>query len=253
MSDEREPDIEIEDEKDEEGEFVILEEGETPPRDEEDEGTRALKEQIRELQEKADSTSALKESFVELGDVLKKSVGRQEQQQPQQMVGESDEDFWKRLEKDVWSDKTASVIKEAIRREAGLLIGQSSGVILKQAEKFMEIDPEKGAAYKRYKDEIHEFIKGLPPGAQSNPDVYEYAYGQVALRHIDEIAVMKADELLAKRGVIQKKPEPTYSETPGKVASGAAGKKTYVKKAWIEESERRGIPLRQIIRMRSGK
>lgn len=256
---EREPDIEMED--DDEEKLVILEDGEEPPVEgDEEEGdndrTKSLKAEIESLKQKADSSEALKSSFAELGDALKKSVTRSNEPAPQQLPGESDEDFWKRLEKEVWTDKTASVLKEAIRREAAKLVAPTTGLLMKQSEKIIEMDGEKGESYRKYKNEIHDFIKTLPGQAQQNPDVYEYAYGQVALRHIDEIAVMKAEKLLAERGVIErkeKKAEPTFSETGGKVASGARGKTRYVKKEWIAESERRGIPLEQIIRMRSGK
>jgi len=259
MAKERE---ELEDEmKDEEEEVtVILGPGEEIPKGEEEDSemVKRLRSEINELKQKGDSAQALKESFVELGDVLKKTVSKGEEGpvlQPQQ--GESEEDFWKRVEKELWTDKTSTVLREAIRKEVAQLSGPTSGLLLKQAEKLMELDPDKGTAYRQYKDEIREFIRGLPKAAQANPDVFEYAYGQVAVRHIDDIALLKANELLEKRGIIggkngDGKPAPTYSEVPGKVASGAEGKRRYVKKEWIDESERRGIPLDQIIRMRSG-
>jgi hypothetical protein len=123
------------------------------------------------------------------------------------LPGESDLEFKERLKKDLFDeDKVEGVLNEAIDRRLGPRLAQTVELNYKQAEKIMELDPETGPIYKRFKGEIGEYIKrNFPANLQRNPQALDYAYKQVMVAHIDEIAQEKANAILE---VERKKIEP---------------------------------------------
>lgn len=188
----------FEDEEPDETEIITLGPGEKPPEGDEDdeeggdEGKVTLTRQEYEaLRQGKDPTDVLAKGLADLKDVL----GKQQPANLQQQPGESDEEFEKRLEQDLFAEgKSGKAIKEAIQRYGGGQIGQLMTYISSQNKKLLELDGERGPIFKEYRGEIEKFVEGLPPEQQNHPQVWDYAFEQVKGRHVDDIAKKRADE-----------------------------------------------------------
>lgn len=141
--------------------------------------------------------------------------------------GESDAQFKERLKKDLFDEEKAEdVLNEAIDRRLGPRLAQTVELNFKQAEKIMELDPETGPVFKRYKAEINSYIKAnFPANLHRNPQALEYAYKQVMAGHIEDIAQERANAILE---VERKKTVETTRRTPiplesGGTSGGASG------------------------------
>lgn len=174
--------------EEEEIDFVTLGPGEEPPVEEPpvDDEKEQLRREVEELRKQNNSISAIQEGFNSLGDRLK--VPPQPQvQQPVQKPQESDEEFQKRLNEDLFGQNSYNVLKEAVQRIVGPMVGNLGGATMKQAKTLMKLDPQKGQIYQKYENDIDAFIQTLPADAQSNPNVLEYAYNQVVSNNLDTI------------------------------------------------------------------
>lgn len=270
MSD-RVPDLqEFETEEPDFPEIITLKPGEEPApevEEDEDDGKVVLsKEEFEALKKGTDSNSALLEGFKGLQDALKQPS--REPVNVQQKPGESDEEFEKRLEKELFNEgKTGKAIKEAIQRYGGSQVSQLMGIISQQNKQIIEMHPEKGKVFGRYKGEIEQFVKGLPPEQQGHPQVWDYALEQVKLRHQDDIVnetvQSKVEELVQARlkelgfdGESQQKPA-AVAKKPSYVGSGqgaanvkqrAATRKVYVSAEDEAAARASGLPVEHYLR-----
>lgn len=185
-----------------ETEIITLAPGEAPPSEEEgdeDDGKVTLtKEEYDQLRNGRDNTGLLAEGLKELKDVL----GSQQQQPAnlQQQPGESDEEFEKRLEQDLFAEgKSGKAIKEAVQRYGGGQVSQLMSMISAQNKKLMQLDEENGPIFKRYKGEIEKIVQDLPVEQQNHPQVWEYALTQVKNTHRDELQEETVEQLVERR------------------------------------------------------
>lgn len=198
MSDE----IEFEEEKDPEVEFVDEADVPKDPDDELPEDVKKLsKKELYERMKAAEGasppdpteriTKAVTDAF---GKVVAPAPA------PVQAPGESDNAFRERLKKDLFDEEKAEgVLNEAIDRRLGPRLAQTLDLTYRQAEKIMELDPETGPIFKRYRGEITDYItKNFPAEVRRNPQALEIAYKQVMVAHLDEIAQEKANAILAE-------------------------------------------------------
>lgn len=242
-------------------EIVTLKPGEEPPSEEdEDDGKVMLsRDEYEQLKRGTDSTSVLADSMKELKEVLS---GQNEPANVQQQPGESDEDFEKRLEQELFADgQSAKAIKEAVQRYGGM--GQIMSYISQQNKRLLKLDEESGPIFKRYESEIENVVKKLPPDQQNHPQVWEYALGQVKDRHKDELQSESVEQMvqrrvqeeLAKLGVngqsagSSKQSGPFVESGSGSANRGGRKKKTvYVTEDDKRNARESGLPLEHYLR-----
>jgi hypothetical protein len=163
-----------------------------------------LYRQMQEVQKQADSVSALKEGLEGLSTKLQRQGQPVNAQQvPQQQAGESDEEFWKRVSADIWSENPGGVIRDAVQRELSKVTQNIGSSLVENRKMMLRNDSDKGEYYKRYEDEINQVIGSVTPDVRTNPQVVDYAYQEVMRRHSDDIveekASKKVDELVQDR------------------------------------------------------
>ena len=177
FEDENEPQIEFQD-----GEENDPDEGLTE--DEKKVSKKDLYAKVKALEKKAseapDPTERISQAF-------ETAVGKMRSPEPLAPVqepGESEALFKERLKKDLFDeDKVEGVLNEAIDRRLGPRFAQTAELNYKQAERLMELDPDLGSSFKRYRIEVNEYMRksGLP----RNPMALEYAFNQIlSLIHI---------------------------------------------------------------------
>jgi hypothetical protein len=169
-------------------------------------------EEFEDLKKQKDSNAALRESIAALGQAVSRPVNTV-QQQVVQPAGESDVDFEKRLEGQLFeTGKTASAMREAIGRYVGPYFQQALGTIAEQSKKLIEVDPERGPTFKQYRKEIESFVEELPAQQRVNPAVWEHAYETVSKRHsgdlLEERVKAEVEKRLKELGVGAPKEKP---------------------------------------------
>ena len=203
-------------------------------------------EEYAELVRKADGAAALAEPIAE----LVKKVAAPAQSPAVQQAGETDEEFMARMEQQAFiPGKFGETMRAVSERINAPVIGQMANIILNQARQIMRSDPERGATFRKYEQEIVEVAKTLPQTA----NVYEQAYEKVLLRKQPEILEeqRKADkeelkkEIMAELGIDpatvgQKQPTRKPIESLGQrsAAGGGAGQESGKQVIRLYESER---------------
>lgn len=254
-------------------EIITLAPGEEPALEEEvteeEENDKIVlsKEEFEKLNSRTSDAQLLADGFKGLQEALKAP------QQPvnlEQKIGESDEEFEKRLEKELFAEgKTGKTLKDAIARYGGGQLNELTAIISNQNKQILQLHPEKGVVFNRYKDEIESFVKALPPGQQYHPGVWEYAYEQIKTKHKGELesetinaAVDKAvrerlealgidpdnlEQPLAKAGVKTRKG--SYVESgKGSPGAGVRRKTVYASAEDKANAEASGLPLEHYLR-----
>lgn len=250
--------------------IITLKPGEEPVKEEvidEDEGKVILtKEEFENLKKGTDSTGALLEGFKGLQEALKAPSAPAN---IQQQIGETDAEFEERLERELFSPgATGKTIKEAIARYGGGQVNQLMGFMSQQAKTILELHPEKGKIFNKYKGEIEDFVKALPVSDQINPQVWNYALDQITNKHKDEIIQESVNEQVdravaaklkelgidtetsTEKGVAINKPsKPAYMET-GKGSGGQTRTKrtVYATPEDIEAARKSCVPIEHYLR-----
>ena len=205
-----------------------------------------------------DPLEAITKGFKELGEALKDKQTVQPQI-PVQKPGESDEEFAERLKEALFSENPLPALKEAVERFTQPVVQQQAYTTMELAKRVMELDPEKGPIFKKYKSEIDAFIKTLPPNVQMNPGVYEYAYKEIYARHMNDIIEEKLkekEEEIRKKVMEELKGTQKGTQSQGAymtgepVTKGRPKKRVYVTQEERDEAERRGIPLEDYLRIK---
>lgn len=250
-----------------ETEIITLRPGQKPPEPEADDDgeedvVKLSKSEYNELMGRQDSTSVLASGLKELKEALS---GPETPANVQQQPGESDADFEKRIETELFAEgKSAKAIREAVQRYGGAPINQLMTMLSQQNKRILRLDEETGPIFKRYETEIENVVKKLPVEQQNHPQVWEYALNQVKENHKGEL---EQDEISAKvqQGVREaltamgldpdkaqtaggKKPkEPVFMESGGGAGSAnIGGKKTRKVFATAEDkvrAQKLGVPL----------
>jgi len=119
------------------------------------------------------------------------------QGQPQQAKRETDAEFAEWVKEKLFDNPTA-VLDEYMARKLSPEIRRLATNNQYQSRRFLELDPDKGATYKKYKAQIDAVVETLPPEEKLyNPEVYLKAYNQVITSNIDDIIATKVAEALA--------------------------------------------------------
>jgi len=162
------------------------------------------KEEIEDLRKRADAQAQTKETFNLLSEQLKAQGRQQASQQPanipQQRPTETDEEYAKRVEEEMFKPgRTLAIMRETIGKEVAPVIQNLQNITVQQGRRLLELDPDKGTYFKKYKNEIDEFVRGLPPVQQMTPGVYDFAYDRVMATKQDEIVAEKVNATIEQR------------------------------------------------------
>jgi hypothetical protein len=170
-------------------EIVILRPGEAAPAEtpEEPDSTKVVlsKDEYEALRKGSDSSSAIVTGLKDLAGAMRPG------QQPaniDQKPGESEADFEKRLEAEMFEQgKAGKVISEAITRQTRGTLGALIGIMSDQNKQLVELNPSTATVFTKYKGEIENYVSSLPANQKNNPLVWTQAVNEIKRRHQDDI------------------------------------------------------------------
>lgn len=193
MSDQNPEIVFEEDEDNEEGtpEIMIVSEEEAAAQAaEEEQGTEKpedpervtlSREDFQALVSKRDDPG-MKDVLAGLTDVIRNN------RTPVNGADESSASAWQRISNDLLdSDKAEGALTEAISRVTGPVINQTYQQLRDARRELLEIHPDKGPLYRRFKNEIDRKFNSLDTNQQHNPNVYNYVYEEVIREHAPEL------------------------------------------------------------------
>lgn len=245
--------------EDEEPEIEIVDEGSEGVLEEEEEGKSKedLQKEIESLRGQADTAGALKSAVEQLGDKLAPQQVKQVEQEVKKKLRD-DPEFAKKFNEDIFKDDPFGtmypVIEKLIQEQVGQIAGQVAAGTADTKKQLLGMDPDKGVTFKKYKGEIETFVSNLEPQYRNNPNVWEYAYEQVRVKHMDEIVAdmvdVKVKEALGDKGKVG---DPQFSERSGGGSLGKAAKSKKVTVTRREEAlcNNRGLPVKEYARMKA--
>lgn len=254
------PDILLQDDEPEESEQLNFELDDGTETEEEASPPPVTRAEIDELRKKADSTNVVADALAQLA-----GRGQQAPAVPEKQVGETQEQFKKRVNDAIFSsDDPYSFIAEVAKREVAPYLGQQGQGASTMAKKLMELDPEKAPTFKKYKKEIEELVAALPPEQRILPQVWEYAHTQVSARHITDIQTDTIDKLVEERldkklrdlgidpeKVRAQRPGVSYSETGGTAPATKRKVVRYTQKD-VEAADRKGLTIEDYLGTKRG-
>lgn len=177
---------------------------------------------LKELEGKQEEAAKLSDALAALAKAEPKVIVQPPQAPPPAPSKvETIEELRERLGEKMTLDPIGTVLELQSQKTAPLIQQMATGN-LQLARRVLELDPEKGATFKRYSSEIDGMVAGAPPEVRTNPMIYEEAYRRVVSNHMDDILnerVAKAVE--AKMAEIQatqpkgSPPAPTFTEGKG--------------------------------------
>lgn len=192
----------------------------TPPEVEEVE-QEAVEEEVEEEPEKKDSSN---EAILAGFNMLKEALSGRSEPAPviQKQEGETDEEFNKRVDEELFKENPSKVLERAIDRKARRIIETEVapviGSLMETAyanEEFrLRNDSEEGEIYKKYEKEVKDLMRTLTPAQQKNPQVLRAAFDRVKSLHVNEIIDMKVEARERAR-----KPAPAKKTTIGEGGS----------------------------------
>jgi len=251
-----------------EDEYVYLGPGEKPPEnDEDDESVTLSKEEYDKLIAQRSGEGGQEDIGSAIANALKSMQGdqkepiNQQQNVPQQQPGESDEEFWSRVEEDVFKDgKTAPTMKEAIMRVVAPYMNQNMMATAKAERELLML---KNPSAKKYGNEIDKKVKTLPQWQQVQPGAYEWAYNQVLMEHRDDIIEEEVQRRLKEQQGGQESNTQQNAQSPktsantsfqesggmsSSTARGAKKRKRYVTPREQHMADVKGAPIDRIKR-----
>ena len=112
------------------------------------------------------------------------------------------------------------VMGSAAQVFGGQLAVQAKEIQQLKKEKLMA-DPTYGVVFQKWPNEVEKIVRGLPAEQRNNPEVYNYAAGQVMQKHMGEVINLRVDEAIAGRE--EAAPEPEGDKRKNSRISGQAG------------------------------
>ncbi len=128
---------------------------------------------------------------------------------------ETEAEFRARLKTDLFDEEKAEgILNELVDRRLGPRFLQMQETAFKTTERLLETDASEGTIYKRYKGEVQEVLQTLPPEIRKTPQALEFAFKQVKINHIDDIASERAKILLEEERKKAEEREETETTPP---------------------------------------
>jgi len=146
------------------------------------------------------SDKAILDGFNMLRDELR-SRGESPAPTPVPVQGETDEEFDKKVNEELFKENPAGMLKKAINREARRIVESEVAPILgsimedafNNAEFRLKNDERDGPVFKRFEPEIKKLLKTLTPTQQKNPQVLKAVFDKVRSDHVEEIVEMEIE------------------------------------------------------------
>lgn len=272
------PDLEFEEEEEDELDFSLEgeegeEEEETEPTGEEDlpeevrgKSKAELAAEIESLRGQTDQAAALQRGIEALGEKL--ATPQRSAQATTQDIKKAlaeDPEFRKKFNEDIFKDDPMGALMPLIEdvaerianKRVQAVLGPYGQSTLQMAKQSLMNDPKDGPIFKMYENEIEHEIMVLDeaqPGVKNDPRVYKHVLDQIKLRHLDDIAEMRAEEKLkaqANGGKGKgKEAKPQFSERGGAPAPRSKVKKVVVTRWEQELCNKRGIDPADYARMK---
>lgn len=151
------------------------------------------------LEQQANAVTAMKDGISALGDKL----GPQQKAEAAragitQAPGESEEAFAARINEKLYDDPYKN-LTDFTNRKMQPLVAQMINNNVVAGRRWLELDPEKSANFKRYRAEVDAEMEAIPPMEKlQDPMVYEKAYQRVIARHVDDIVEERVAAALAQ-------------------------------------------------------
>lgn len=202
-------------------EFIELGPGEEPPIIDEgeldDEPVTLTKAELAELKRKK-SEEGDSSMLVGLINGLKEAIQPGQARVPEQQVGETDEEFNKRIAEELFDrENGGNALQSAIERYAGKEKAQLMQLLSEQNRQLLELNPKTSKMFEKYGEEIEKKVKELPPGQQLHPNAWKWALDQVKLAHADDIQGESVDALVAQKVAAELKKYGIEPEEDGEV------------------------------------
>jgi hypothetical protein len=206
-----------------------------------------------------DSSAAVVAGLEKLAEKLKPAEAQAIAQAP----GETEEQFVARLKVDLFDEtKVGPTLREAVLRYMGPVLQQQNNDAFATQQKLMELDPETGPTFKRYKAEVLTYLRTNFRGYETSPRALELAFQQVRASHVQDIAEELAQTRLAelrKAEGLDEKEKPAARRPMG-LEAGSAGGTTGVATRRVtvvvtpndeREAESRGVSPEVVARQRA--
>jgi hypothetical protein len=207
-----------------------------------------------------DSSAAVVAGLEKLAEKLKPAEAAAVAQQP----GETEEQFVARLKVDLFDEtKVGPTLREAVLRYMGPVLQQQNNDAFATQQKLMELDPETGPMFKRYKAEVLTYLRTNFRGYETSPRALELAFQQVRSGHVQDIAEELAQKRLAelrKAEGLDEKLAGTPPRKPMGLEAGSAGGSSGVAARRVtvvvtpndeREAESRGVSPEVVARQRA--
>ncbi len=179
--------------------------------------------QLQEAKRGSDQASALQSAISDLGERLSKPTPTAPAAPaPIQQPGESDAEFAERINKSLFGDNPYAVLQEAIRRELAPHVRGIQSEILQTKRRILE--KEETSLFTKYREEIEATVATLPPEQRLNPGAYEWALGQVKVRHLDDIIEERVQERVKSQAASEEAKETTPTERRPQVGQGVSSR-----------------------------
>jgi hypothetical protein len=165
------------------------------------EEAEASEEEVEEKPSEPDGTAkAMLDGFNMLRDELR-SRGEAGQPAPAPVQGETDEDFDKRVNEELFKENPAGMLKKAINREARKIVETEVAPILgsimedafNNAEFRLKNDEKDGPIFRKFEPEIKKLLKTLSPAQQKNPQVLKAVFDKIRSDHVEEVIEMEIE------------------------------------------------------------
>lgn len=208
------------------------------------------------------STDAILAGFNMLRDELR-TRGEAPPPTPVKDEGETEEDFGKKVNEEIFKDDPYGIIKKAINREARKIVETEVAPILgsmmdsafENAEFRLRNDEKDGPIYRKFEPEVKKLLKTLLPSQQKSPQVLKAVFDKVRSDHVDEIIDMREEargtKLHAPAATARK---PPIAEGGSSVLPGSTTRRVMIPKSELETLRRRanqlGVPVEVLVERR---
>lgn len=208
------------------------------------------KEEVEELRKKADIQAQNKDIFNLLSEQMKKTNTNQNPVNiAPQRPSESDEEYAKRFEEEMFKPGAGlRAMRELVGREVAPAFQNLQSITVQQSRRILELDPDKGGYFKKYREEIDETVRNLPPEQRLNPGVYDWAYDKVIASKQGEIVEEKVQSRIDK--LVEEKVKAKLKEL-GVEEEGEEGEEKPVRRTTYTETGRsagsKPSPVKRVI------
>ncbi len=265
----------------EEMEEVLLDEEKKDPDDDglkevpsseiEVEETESEEEEVEEEEgsPRTDPTEAILSGFNMLREELK-NRGEAAPALPAKEQGESDEDFSKRVNEELFKDNPAGIIDKAIDRRARKIVETEIAPVLgsimedafNNAEFRLKNDEKDGPIFRKFEGEIRTMLKTLSPSQQKNPQILKAVFERVKTLHVDEVVDMEVERRGKKAGSSPASSAPARKAPIGEGGSSvmpgsSSGRRVMIPRSEMEELRKRanqmGVDVSVLVERRVSK